>query len=118
MKNLLSSLNYISSIILFTGFFTTVQAQNNETILKQDTTIVESQEKYPVVTNLFWGNWFIGADACIEWYYGDHNRQMDLGERVSPAFEFYLGKWFSPGIGVRAGIGGFKIVGVTQNHSH
>lgn len=86
--------------------------------IKRDTTIVESQEKYPVITNTFWDNWFIGIGAGAQIYFGDHNRQMDIGERLTPTYELYLGKWFSPGIGVRLGYGGFKSHGATQNQSH
>src|SRR5690606_9318414 len=51
-------------------------------------------------------------------YFADHNRQMKFGDRLTPHFGVYFGKWFSPGIGVRAGIAGFKLVGATQNQSY
>lgn len=86
--------------------------------IKRDTVNVETGGKYPVVTNTFWDNWFAGAGAGTQIYFGDHNKQMDLGERFSPAFSLYAGKWFSPGIGVRAGLAGFKVNGLTQNNSY
>jgi len=93
--------------------------QSSSTIqIKRDTSVVETHGKFPVITNLFWDNWFIGAGAGAQIYFGDHNRQMDFGDRLTPNFELYLGKWFSPGIGVRAGVAGLKAVGATQNQSY
>jgi len=86
--------------------------------MKPDTVVVENGDKFQVMTNGFWDNWFIGAGAGAQVYFADHNRQMKFGERLSPSFTFYLGKSFSPGIAVRGGVNGFKIVGVTQNGSH
>jgi len=86
--------------------------------VKAERTVVESTDRYRVVTNKFWGNWFIGAGAGAQMYFGDHNKQMDFGDRLSPAFNFYVGKWFTPGIGLRAGAGGLKFKGVTQNGAH
>jgi outer membrane protein OmpA-like peptidoglycan-associated protein len=101
-------------LLLFSSLVTSSFGQE----IKRDTVVVENEGKFSVMTNGFWDNWFIGAGAGGQIYFADHNRQMKLTERLSPAFTFYLGKSFSPGIAVRAGVGGFKIVGVTQNGSH
>lgn len=66
----------------------------------------------------FWDNWFVGAGAGTQTYFGDHNRQMKFGETLTPHFNVYAGKWFTPGIGARLGVSGFKIKGVTQNGAH
>lgn len=71
-----------------------------------------------VVTNPFFDNWFIGVGAGAQAYFGDHNRQMKFGDQLSPAYQAYLGKWFSPGLGVRVGAGGLKFYGATQNGAH
>lgn len=42
-------------------------------------------------------------------YFGDHNVQMAFGDRLSPALDIAFGKWFTPGIGVRAMYGGLSI---------
>jgi len=86
--------------------------------LKRDTVITVSSDRYAVQTNKFWDNWYIGAGGGALIFFGDHNKQQKFGERLSPNFNFYLGKSFSPGVGIRAGISGFKIVGLTQNGSH
>ncbi|MBB6130774.1 OmpA family protein [Mucilaginibacter lappiensis] len=86
--------------------------------IKKDTTVKRSEDKRVVVTNHFFDNWFIGAGAGAQIFFADHNRQMKLGDRFSPAYEFYVGKWFSPNVGVRAAINGLKIVGVNQDGAH
>ena len=86
--------------------------------IKRDTVIVESEGKYPVVTNKFWDNWFAGIGGGAQVLFSDHDRQMAFGERISPAFNVYAGKSFSPGVAVRLGIGGFKLNGLTQNDSY
>lgn len=86
--------------------------------VKPDTVVNVSEDRYHIQTNRFWDNWFLNAGAGAQLYFGDHDKQMKFSERLTPSFEFNLGKWFSPGIGVRAGVTGFKIKGVTQNGSH
>ena len=81
-------------------------------------TVEESADRFRVETNKFWSNWFIGAGGGAQIYLGDHNKQMDFKDRISPAFNVYVGKWFTPGIGVRAGYSGHTVKGATQNGSH
>ncbi|MEN5058395.1 OmpA family protein [Sphingobacterium kitahiroshimense] len=83
--------------------------------VRPDTSTTITGSKFQVNTNPFWDNWFIGAGAGAQMYYGDHDRQMKFSERLTPSFDFYVGKWFTPGIGVRAGVSGFKIKGATQD---
>lgn len=90
-----------------------------QTVVGQEASANYNKEfKQQVLTNRFWSNWFIGAGAGVQTYFGDHNRQMSLSETITPVYGAHLGKWFSPGIGVRAGasLGDFK--GATQNGSH
>lgn len=86
--------------------------------VKRDTIVSIDDEKYLVKTNLFWDNWFMQVLAGTEVYFGDHNRQMKLKERIAPAFSLSVGKWFSPGIGGRL-VGHYaKVRGATQNGSY
>jgi len=86
--------------------------------VKRDTVITYGDNKHQVITNSFWDNWFIGAGAGGQIFFGDHNKQVKFADKLTPNFEFNIGKWFTPGIGVRAGVNGFKIKGATQNGSH
>ncbi|MCL7988592.1 OmpA family protein [Sphingobacterium sp. lm-10] len=106
------------TFILILGIVThlSVSAQTYE--IRRDTTTIVNDDKYKVETNRFFQNWFIGAGAGAQIFYADHNRNMELGDRFTPAFEAYVGKWFTPGIGVSLGVNGFKLNGLTQNGSY
>lgn len=77
-----------------------------------------STDKYKVETNRFWSNWFISAGGGSQMYFGDHDRQMNFGERLSPALDISVGKWFTPGIGIRLMYSGLSVKGATQNGVH
>ena len=87
--------------------------------------------KYSVATNSFWSNWFIqvGGDYNIWYSNQEHGRRLDNGgdfdflskQRRSFGGSVAIGKWFTPGIGLRTklqGINSKKIgaVGVTSQH--
>ena len=78
--------------------------------------VVYSTDKHKVVTNHFWDNWFVQIGGGAQVYYGDHNKQMAFGDRLSLALDAGFGKWFSPQIGVRAMISGLSIKGATQTY--
>lgn len=107
MKKIFLSVAF--GLLLSSGLY----AQNTES--RVDSTVVESNDKYRVVTNRFSGNWFIGAGAGAQVFFGDHDKQMQFKDRLTPAFEFYVGKWFTPGIGVRVAANGIKAKGLTHN---
>ena len=69
---------------------------------------------YSVQTNSFWKNWFLSIGGGAQTYFGDHNRQLLWKNRISPAFDVAVGKWFTPGIGVRGMFSGLTIKGATQ----
>ena len=81
-------------------------------------TVVENSDKYKVETNRFWSNWFISVGGGVQTYFGDHNKQVKLGDRLSPALDVAVGKWFTPGIGVRLMYSGLSINGATQTGVH
>ena len=72
---------------------------------------VKDADKYRVETNRFGANWFAGIGAGAQMYFGDHDKQMRFVDRITPNFEAYFGKWFTPGIGIRLGANGYKIKG-------
>ena len=97
--------------LLFLSIVSTTFAQNTP---KRDTVITEIDDKYKVVTNKFFDNWFIGAGGGAQFIFGDHDKQMQFKDRLTPAINVYLGKWFSPGIGFRGGYTGYKLKGLTH----
>ena len=59
-------------------------------------------------------NWFISIGAGPQVFFGDHDRQAKFGDRISPALDVAVGKWFSPSIGVRLMYSGLYAKGATQ----
>ena len=87
--------------------------------------------KYSVATNSFWSNWFIqvGGDYNIWYSNQEHGRRLDNGgdfdflskQRRSFGGSVAIGKWFTPGFGLRTKLQGFNskkigAVGVTSQH--
>ncbi len=72
------------------------------------------KDKYKVETNGFWSNWFIDASGGVQVYFGDGDKEAKFGKRLAPALDFSVGKWFTPGLGLRVGYMGLKAKGATQ----
>lgn len=79
-------------------------------------------EKYSVATNSFWSNWFVQVGAQWNaWYSGqEHGTNLSSSPikdfRNNPGFGVAVGKWFTPGLGIRTKFQGIwgKRVGVTD----
>lgn len=87
-----------------------VSAQNME----PKTTIESYDETVTAVVPDARGNWFVSIGAGPQIFFGDHDRQAKFGDRISPALDFSVGKWFSPSIGVRLMYSGLYAKGATQ----
>ncbi len=103
-KNLIKST--IIGVIFSGGLF----AQTESTSINED----ENTDKYKVETNHFFDNWFISGGIGASIYFGDHNRQLDIKNRIASTVDLNIGKWFTPVIGLRLGYNGGKIKGATQ----
>lgn len=77
-----------------------------------------SEYKYRVVTNMFRHNWFIGGGVGAQFYAGDHDRQMNFMDRFAPYANIYVGRWFTPSIGLRVGFNGGRAKGVSGWTEH
>lgn len=78
---------------------------------------VLAEEYTETVTSVapdFRSNWFISAGGGAQVLFGDHDRQAKFGDRISPALDIAIGKWFSPSIGVRLMYSGLSAKGATQ----
>lgn len=68
--------------------------------------------KYSVATNSFWSNWFIQAGADWNAWYSSEEHGLDLDKspfkkfRSNPGASIAIGKWFTPGIGLRTKVQG------------
>lgn len=54
-----------------------------------------------VVTNKFGKNWFIFATAGAHTFIGDYSNLGPFKGTISPDFSIGVGKWFTPGIGLK-----------------
>ena len=77
-------------------------------------TVEYSADKFKVETNRFWSNWFISVGGGGQVFFGDHDKQADFGDRIGGALDVAVGKWFTPGIGVRFMYSGLTAKGATQ----
>lgn len=64
--------------------------------------------------NRFKDNWFITAEGGAGIYLSPHASERDLMDRWEPAASVYVGKWFSPLLGVRAGVNWLKSKGLSE----
>lgn len=71
-------------------------------------------EKYSVMTNKFWDNWFISAGVGAEMLIGNGDVHNSVGDRISPTFNIALGKWFTPGLGLRLQYSGYEAKGARK----
>ncbi len=65
--------------------------------------------KYSVATNSFWANWYIQANFNWSAFYssqehknGGRSASPFKGFRSEPNFSIAIGKWFTPGLGLRS----------------
>lgn len=73
----------------------------------------KAAKSYTVETNRFGANWFISGGIGAQMYFGDNDGKADFGKRISPALDIAVGKWFTPGIGLRLAYNGLQAKGAT-----
>ncbi len=61
-------------------------------------------------------NTFVTLGIGTQLYGGDSDKHMAFGDRLTPAVDFSLGKWVTPGIGVALSYTGYKIKGLWSTH--
>ena len=107
--------HFFVSVALFFGAIGVAMAQ--ETKVSEDTEKAVKEEiantrKFEVGT--FKANWFIGIGGGVNQYLGEHDRQMKFMNRLAPAMDIYVGKWFTPSIGFRVAYSGGEGYGATN----
>ena len=81
--------------LAFVGFGTVANAQSTQ---------IETPSKYTVATNSFWSNWYVqfGVDMSVMNPYKSKFLKEDWHNGRTYGIDLAVGKWFTPGIGVRA----------------
>ena len=75
----------------------------------------DTKKSYRVETNLFGANWFISGGIGAQMYFGDNDSKASFGKRLAPALDISVGKWFTPGIGLRVSYNGLQAKGATPD---
>ena len=73
-----------------------------------------TDDQYRVVTNRFWDNWWVYGDIGMHTFRGDWSGNGKFKETLSPDFTVGLGKWFTPGFGIKAQFGMGNSRGFTE----
>jgi len=64
-----------------------------------------TDDRFRVVGNRFWDNWFILADVGVHTFRGDFSGDGKFKKTLSPDFNIGVGKWFFPGFGIKGQFG-------------
>ena len=84
----------------------------------QQTEIVEIAEvpvsKYSVQTNGFWDNWFVSLNAGAQFSCLYPKENQDFKDRITFSGLAYVGKWFTPGMGMRLAYNGYNFQGYNE----
>lgn len=82
------------------------------TSMAQETTEANATEKYSVATNSFWSNWFVQGGVQWTAFYSSKEHGFDTSNspfksfRSNPQASVAIGKWFTPGLGLRTKVSG------------
>lgn len=95
--------------VAYSGEITSNDTDGNSGIV-----VIENSEvnipvdKYKVETNRFWDNWFISVGGGAQVLFGDYADRGDFGKRIAPTANISVGKWFTPGLGLRLQASGLQ----------
>ena len=98
--------------LAFAGFSMSSMAQQADPTLK-----------YSVATNSFWSNWFIQVGVDWNAWYSNEEHGLGLARspfkdfRSNPGASIAIGKWFTPGIGLRTKLSGIWGKAVTDDNN-
>ncbi len=101
-------------LLAFAGVSATALAQQAEYVEEIDM-VIPRQDKYEVLTNSFWSNWFFSFGGGAEILFGDADQHGKFKDRVSPTLNVALGKWFTPGMGLRLQYSGLQARGYSTD---
>ena len=99
-------------VLAFAGISVTSMAQNEDPTLK-----------HSVATNSFWSNWFIQVGGEWNAWYSTEEHGLGLARspfkkfRSNPSVAVAIGKWFTPGIGLRTKLQGIWGKTVTDDNN-
>ena len=81
-------------LLALAGLSSAAMAQQKTEVVEYE--IIQVQDKYQVITNPFWSNWFFSIGGGAEATFGDNDSAGSFGKRISPTLNISVGKWFTP----------------------
>lgn len=110
----MKTISYVfASVALFFGAMGMAVAQNTSTTT-EETVSEEITNSRLYEVGRFADNWSLGIGGGVNMYLGEHDRQMKVADRLSPALDVYATKWFTPVVGMRLGYTGLSFRGATN----
>lgn len=79
------------------------------------TALMAQEDKYEVQTNRFLDNWFVSGGVGAEMLFSNSDSHGSVSKRISPTFNVGVGKWFTPGLGLRMQYSGFQSRGYSKD---
>lgn len=104
----------ILMLLAFAGVASAASAQQAEVT---EFEVIQVQDKYQVITNPFWDNWFFSLGGGAEAMFGDRDWAGKFRDRISPTFNVAVGKWFTPGLGLRLQYSGVQARGWAKDQT-
>lgn len=104
---------FVASVVLLFGATAMVYAQE-ATAVTEEITSEEITNSHLYEVGHFKDNWSIGFGGGAHMYFGEHDGQLEFADRLSPALDVYVTKWFTPVIGARFGYTGLNFNGGTN----
>jgi hypothetical protein len=104
----------ILMLLALAGLTSAAWAQNSTSEVVEYE-VIQVQDKYQVITNPFWSNWFFSIGGGAEATFGDNDSAGSFGKRISPTLNISVGKWFTPGLGLRLQYSGLQARGFTYD---
>lgn len=89
--------------------------QQQPVVVEEEVMVIRLQDKYKVITNTFWDNWFFSIGGGASVLFGDNDNVKNWNKRISPTLNVAVGKWFTPGLGLRLQYSGLQARGFTYD---
>ena len=102
----------ILMLLAFAGVTAVASAQQ---VTVTQTEVIEVQDRYQVLTNPFWSDWFFSVGGGAQVLYGNGDNAGKFKDRISPVLNVAIGKWFTPGLGLRLQYSGLEAKGFTYD---
>lgn len=105
----------ILMLLAFAGVASVASAQQTMTVTEYE--VIQVRDKYQVITNPFWSNWFFSVGGGAQVLYGNGDHIGKFTDRIAPTLNVSVGKWATPGFGVRLQYSGLQMKGFTHSET-